>query len=416
MVDLAAGARTGGRCRGTRRATRAGCPAFVAHVRDVHPAVPRRDFGQRHQLARRSEDRRGVGQRGADAERTLRASPGRPVRLHAGELGRRGRAVRRSRPRGRERSSPRRTTRRWVETPCLLEVLEVTAERRPGHLEASGRSVRRGGARASAGGERSHRRAFAEDLEGDSLVDIGERAAVDEQRLVGPGEHVDEARRNGASADVELDAPARAKRAPAGGNGLDSRDPVAVDRQVADVGGAAAAVVDRSATEDDVVDGRTRNLRRRLRWCRRRRLPRRAARGMHGRSPCLGTFNSLSGSPVFPLEGYRRRACRLIRPSSLRRRQAREDEAEMKLQLLDWIVVLGFLAGSWRSAWRCRGAPGRAPASSSSRVARCPGGSSASRWWRRPSRPIRRIWSPTSSGPAASRGTGSGGPSCSLAW
>ena len=81
----------------------------------------------------------------------------------------------------------------FCETPRLLEVGEILGQRGPGDVVLDvallldhpplHRVV-----------ERPHRAALAEDLRGHALPDLALRAAVDEQRLGRPRQHVDEAR------------------------------------------------------------------------------------------------------------------------------------------------------------------------------------------------------------------------------
>ena len=97
--------------------------------------------------------------------------------------------------------------------------------------------------------ERTHRSTFAQHLERDALADVALAAAVVDQRLVGPTEHVDEAGSDGQARRVDLQgATGRAHVA-------DRRDSVVVNRKVADDRRGTSAVVDRTAANDDVVGG-----------------------------------------------------------------------------------------------------------------------------------------------------------------
>ena len=95
--------------------------------------------------------------------------------------------------------------------------------------------------------QRSHRPAFAEHLERDALPDVALAAAVDDQRLVGPAQHVDEAGRDGHAGGVDLESSAGTTDV------ADCDDAVVLDRDVADERRAARAVVDRAAADHDVV-------------------------------------------------------------------------------------------------------------------------------------------------------------------
>ena len=97
--------------------------------------------------------------------------------------------------------------------------------------------------------QRAHRPAFAHDLQRHSLAKLALAEAVVQQRLIGPAEHVDEAGRDRLAGGVDLDAATQAARR------ADVGDAVVVDRDLARVRLAAAAVVDRAATNDDIVPG-----------------------------------------------------------------------------------------------------------------------------------------------------------------
>src|SRR5581483_3607422 len=94
--------------------------------------------------------------------------------------------------------------------------------------------------------ERAHRAPLAEHLQGDALLEVGEAAPVGDERLDGPAQHVDEARRDGEAAGVDLACGGDA------GEVAHGDDAVAADADVPDARRAAAAVVDGAAAEDDV--------------------------------------------------------------------------------------------------------------------------------------------------------------------
>ena len=82
------------------------------------------------------------------------------------------------------------------EMPLRSRLLEKFAERRPGRRRYLRSPCAVDLLFLHPGVERPHRPAFAEHLERDALADVALRAAIDEQRLVGPAEHVDEAGRD----------------------------------------------------------------------------------------------------------------------------------------------------------------------------------------------------------------------------
>ena len=81
------------------------------------------------------------------------------------------------------------------------------------------------------------------------LADVAQRAAVLDQRLVGPAQHVDEAGGDRHAGGVDLG------RAALAGQIADLHDAVAVDGDVGLVRLDAGAVVDGAAANDDVVVG-----------------------------------------------------------------------------------------------------------------------------------------------------------------
>ena len=169
--------------------------ALAAHVRDVLAAVLRRDLAQLDQLLGRGVEGRRVDQRRADAER---------ARFHLlpherAHLARAAAAV------GFWSSRPMTCSRIVVaptneatfgETPrfsssrrysaSVVHVMSYLMSPCSSTMPLLHRVV-----------ERAHRAAFAEDLERHALADVALRAAVGEQRLGRPREHVDEAGRDG---------------------------------------------------------------------------------------------------------------------------------------------------------------------------------------------------------------------------
>ena len=95
--------------------------------------------------------------------------------------------------------------------------------------------------------ERPHRCAFAHHFERNALADVALRAAVLDERRVGPGHHVDEARSDGEAGYVVLE------RSFGIADVAQCDDRVAVDRDVARVRRLAAAVVDRPAAKNDIM-------------------------------------------------------------------------------------------------------------------------------------------------------------------
>jgi hypothetical protein len=96
-------------------------------------------------------------------------------------------------------------------------------------------------------GERAHGEALAHHLERDALADVTLGAAVLEERLGCPAQHVDETRRDRTTARVELVAPVPVVEA------ADRRDRIAADRDVALDGWPTAPVVERSAADEEVA-------------------------------------------------------------------------------------------------------------------------------------------------------------------
>ena len=95
--------------------------------------------------------------------------------------------------------------------------------------------------------EGTHRAALAEHLQRDALPDVAFAAAVHDQRLVGPAQHVDEAGRHRQAASVDLQLPSRATEIAHRGKA------VAVDGEIADDRRSTGAVMDRAAANHDVV-------------------------------------------------------------------------------------------------------------------------------------------------------------------
>src|SRR5206468_10464629 len=94
--------------------------------------------------------------------------------------------------------------------------------------------------------ERTERPTFPEDLEGHALTDVRLRTAVREERIDRPGQHVDEPRRDGEPARVDLLRALALHRA-------DRGDAIAIDREVATDRRTPASVVEHAAAKDDVV-------------------------------------------------------------------------------------------------------------------------------------------------------------------
>ena len=97
--------------------------------------------------------------------------------------------------------------------------------------------------------ERAHGEALAHDLQRHALAQLALSAAVDEQRLGRPRQHVDEAGRHGLARRVDL-APRAARRLR-----THVGDAVTLDRDLARVARAAGSVVDRAATDQEIVFG-----------------------------------------------------------------------------------------------------------------------------------------------------------------
>ena len=112
--------------------------------------------------------------------------------------------------------------------------------------------------------ERSHGIAFAHHFQRDSLANVALRSPVFDQRLVGLAHHVDEAGRDRQAGRADFGLPAVFRQF------AHRRDPVAAKGHVAHEGRLAAAVIDRSAANDDVVF-RGRSTSRPTRWQRPRR-------------------------------------------------------------------------------------------------------------------------------------------------
>jgi len=95
--------------------------------------------------------------------------------------------------------------------------------------------------------ERAHRPALSEHLESHPLADIALRAAVDDERLRGPAQHVDEAGGDSKTRGIDLND----------ATGVFARshcdDPVAIDRDISDEWHTAGAVVDRPVADENVV-------------------------------------------------------------------------------------------------------------------------------------------------------------------
>ena len=186
------------------------------------PPYGRATSAELDQLFRGGEERRRVDQRRADAERAglhLLADQA----AHTLELVGRRRAVVVADDVRRAGSSRRRTTRRSARRPCRSQVRQVLGQRRPRDRRTS-RSPwsRRVHPLLHRVAQRAHRLAFAEDLQGHALLDVALRPPVGEHDSVYEWQHVDEARRHGQPAGIDLrprprreSSPMAATRSPA---------------------------------------------------------------------------------------------------------------------------------------------------------------------------------------------------------
>jgi hypothetical protein len=164
--------------------------AFIAHVRDVHAVVLGGRLRQRNQLGSVGEQAWRVHQRRGDAHSPF-AHGFADQLAHLLQFPGRRRAVLVAndifarRRRADERSDVRRNA-------PPHEVIEIFPERRPLDVVANVRlAVDQLLLHRTV--QRPHRVAFAHHLEGYALPDIALRAAVVDQRLIRPGQHVDEA-------------------------------------------------------------------------------------------------------------------------------------------------------------------------------------------------------------------------------
>lgn len=130
----------------------------------------------------------------------------------------------------------------------LLELFEIFAKRGPGDRVAQITLLVDLFTLHSLG-ERPHRRPFAEHLERDALPDVALGFGIDEERLVRPTEHVDEARRDRESGGIDVQTRRCILEC------ADRGDPVALDPDRQLTRRAAAAVVDEAVTDEDVVFG-----------------------------------------------------------------------------------------------------------------------------------------------------------------
>ncbi len=95
--------------------------------------------------------------------------------------------------------------------------------------------------------ERAAGLALAHDLERDPLLEVAHAAAVRDQGLVGPRQHVDETRRDGLAARVDLG------RRPGAGEVTDRGDAIATNADVRAPTRRAGAIVERAVADDEVV-------------------------------------------------------------------------------------------------------------------------------------------------------------------
>ena len=164
---------------------------FVAEMRDVHTT---RRFGQRRQLVRRRERPRRVDERRAEAERAARRGVARKP-AHAFELPAcRGTIVVPDLVYAkRGRTDERRHVDRNAKAHEMIEALsksgpwDVVLDIRLAFDLIAAHRI----------GQRTHRRAFTENLERDALVNIALGSAIRDQRRDRPRKHVDEAGRDG---------------------------------------------------------------------------------------------------------------------------------------------------------------------------------------------------------------------------
>ncbi|MCR5879989.1 hypothetical protein [Phenylobacterium sp. J367] len=218
--------------------------AFRAHVTDVDPAAAPGLGGQGDQLVRFGEGAGRIDQARADAQGAvlhglhdqgphLRELLGRRVHVVLAE------DVHPHRLRPHEGGDVLRDALR-------LEMAQILVERGPGDVVLDvGLVAHRVGLLGVAPG--AHGGPFAHHLQGDALAKLRLAAAVVEQALGRPGQHVDEARRDGLARGVHL----RLRRA----RSLRSHihDAVAADCDIALEGLAARAVVDLAAADHQVV-------------------------------------------------------------------------------------------------------------------------------------------------------------------
>ena len=174
--------------------------AFAAHVRDIHAAALPGFSGQRDQLGGLGVGERVVDERGGKSHRAFFHGLV-DERAHLGEL-RIGRLhvvlaqhVDPDRPGADERGDVGRNA-------ALLQLVQVLAERRPVNVVIEVDLVtHRIGLHLCV--HRPHRD-LAHDLERDTLAQVAQRAAIDQQRLFGMREHVDEAGRDCTAVRIDL--------------------------------------------------------------------------------------------------------------------------------------------------------------------------------------------------------------------
>ncbi len=218
---------------------------LAADVARVEAVVPGRHLGERDQLRRPGEAARLVDEPGGDAERALQHGlfhqllhPGElgGVRLHVGEAEHHAAHLGRAHQHRLVDAGPRPAQPPEVAGQVLPVDLEVVFAQ-PGLLLVDpGRVHRRG------------RDAFAGQLGGDALADLGLLARVDQRVQLALAEHVDEAGRE--REPVQLDAPVRSRV----GEIAHGRDGVAADAHVGAEPGRPGPVDDPPAGEDQIED------------------------------------------------------------------------------------------------------------------------------------------------------------------
>ena len=175
--------------------------ALAANVRDVQAVVFSRYLAQRNQFIGPGVEGGRVNKRGADAEGALFHRLAHKL-LHALQFFRRRRAI--------GITDFVHTHGRRAHERCDIagdaapdEVIEIFTERSPGDIEFDV-SLLLAHLLFHLLIERPHRFALAENLEGDALANVTLRAAIFDERLGGPAQHIDEARRDGQAGGINF--------------------------------------------------------------------------------------------------------------------------------------------------------------------------------------------------------------------